>query len=163
VKALVVLALLGCNRPDDPRLEPPAPPPQQAPPAPRKLQPADRTITYDPYAVGVDAEPEEARLPPTPPGQLDAERGKLIVAELNELCGDIWCEGEYNFTFTSMTCVRGACQLAFKAKHYESDKAFTDTIKFDFFDRAADADGATQKLHRAIGDAIRVWERRHKR
>jgi hypothetical protein len=37
----------------------------------------------------------------------------LVVDELNEACGDWWCKGEFEYTFTGCTCNFETCTIAF--------------------------------------------------
>lgn len=34
---------------------------------------------------------------------LSEAQEQFVVADLNDICGDAWCEGEYNINFTSIT------------------------------------------------------------
>src|SRR5688500_6059536 len=53
---------------------------------------------------------------------LSAEQSAEIVDYLDELCGDTFCEGEFDYDFDSFTCDDAKCTLSFSAKHYESEK-----------------------------------------
>jgi hypothetical protein len=78
---------------------PPARPPAAAPPPAAASSPA-----LDPTA------------PPT------AEELARAVHELNEACGDVWCEGEFDYRFQTLTCSAGACTLQFLARHESVDE-----------------------------------------
>ena len=43
-----------------------------------------------------------------------AERSEVILA-IDDICGDSWCEGDYNFKFTKLACdkINKSCELSF--------------------------------------------------
>jgi len=130
-----------------------------------RLQPGvDDRLYVEPRAQ-VAAEPDQPALPPSPPatkpGELDAAAGKVMIGELNELCGDTWCEGKYDWTFKSLTCRDGTCTLGFSAKNTDTDKVFDDKLRFRFRARAFDGDGPTAEFYEAIAEAIASWVRSH--
>ena len=48
-----------------------------------------------------------------------------LVQEIDNICGDTWCEGDYNFSFNSLTCdfSLGECEMKFEVIDtlYDSD------------------------------------------
>ena len=85
------------------------------------------------------------------------------VAELNALCADTWCEGSYQYKFTTLSCDEGrGCALAFTAtgnkKTYDSMVVVTgftalrpDPLKDFVFEGSFDE---------AVGTALAKWEAR---
>jgi hypothetical protein len=58
-------------------------------------------------------------------GGYTAEDLSNRVDELNELCPDTFCEGEFNYEFKSLVCdAPKSCVLSFTANKHESKKAF---------------------------------------
>lgn len=56
-----------------------------------------------------------------------AER-KEVVRAIDDVCGDTWCEGEYNFKFNDFTCDKNThtCELNFQ--FIRSDNAEVETF-----------------------------------
>ncbi len=105
-------------------------------------------------AAGEKAQPEPGRAP-------SDEDLKGRLADLNDLCGDTWCEGEYDYKFTKLVCEGKSCDLSFTAKHYEGKKAFEATVKVTgFTDVVPDEDGSFDE---AVGEALMKWEQAPKK
>ena len=41
---------------------------------------------------------------------------QLLLAEIDSVCGDTWCEGDYNYGFISIQCSAEGCSLNFTMK-----------------------------------------------
>ena len=93
--------------------------------------------------------------PPPPPEKLRA-----ALAELNELCVDLWCEGDYEFTFKKLECTSAiACTLSFEAVHDESDRSTVASLALTGFGAILDSEGyPTETFENAVNDAIAEWE-----
>ena len=50
-----------------------------------------------------DAEPTSEDLTKAK-NDLTAKQAKLVVQELNDICGDTWCEGDYSWDFSKIVC-----------------------------------------------------------
>jgi len=100
------------------------------------------------------------------------------VEVLNELCGDTFCEGEFDYRFQSLSCETDHCTLKFTAKHYDSPEdapyeehsvevAVTGEVmecnrwEHRGGDEVCTGRGLTQPVAQALGDALTRWERDH--
>ena len=47
---------------------------------------------------------------------LSQAESELLVREIDNICGDTWCEGEFNFAFHELTCdfKLGECEFRFE-------------------------------------------------
>jgi len=98
------------------------------------------------------------------------------VEMLNELCGDVWCEGEFDFRFQEITCVDAACTLSFEAKHYtaaEHEPYLTSTVSVAGIEDLVECDswtlvagaeicdgrGLSGSWVERMSEALRAWER----
>ena len=51
----------------------------------------------------------------------------VVLKAIDDICGDTWCEGDHNFRFDRLECVRGCagdsghCQLVFRVFSYDTD------------------------------------------
>ncbi len=47
------------------------------------------------------------------PNRLTAEQKEEVLTALNDICGDTWCEGEFNYSFNKMDCnlAKGKCTI----------------------------------------------------
>ena len=107
-------------------------------------------------AAGCKQPPEKPAGPPPPP----AEQLQSVLAELNELCADTWCEGGYDFTFQKLECSSAvACTLSFQAAHDASGKSTLASLALTGFDAVLDSEGyPTEMFENAVNDAIAEWE-----
>ena len=101
------------------------------------------------------AEKAAAPTPPLPPDKLN-----LVLAELNELCIDLWCEGDYDFTFRKLECSsETACTLSFEAAHDETGRSTMASLALTGFGAILDSEGyPTETFENAVNDAIAEWE-----
>ncbi len=91
-----------------------------------------------------------------------AEDLKGRLSDLNDLCGDTWCEGEYDYTFTGLACEKkNRCVLSFTAKHADSGKSYQTKVDVSgFTDVVPDEDGGFDE---AVGEALGKWEKSSKK
>jgi hypothetical protein len=125
---------------------------------------ADHRLSTDsPARPAPPAQPTEPAqlLRPLDADHVDVAAGTSVVNELNELCGDTFCEGSYDWIFKSLACRAGQCTLAFTATSAATERVFDDKIQFPFRGRIGDADGLTEKFTIAVGRALAAWERKH--
>lgn len=85
--------------------------------------------------------------------------GASIVAALNEICGDAWCEGEWDYTFTDVSCDPAPCRVTFDARR--GRRTVHDTVVVDGVNVAGDQDGPTDQFAERFTDVLMRWERRH--
>ncbi|MBL8919191.1 MAG: hypothetical protein JNJ54_10050 [Myxococcaceae bacterium] len=77
------------------------------------------------------------------------------LSMLNELCGDTWCEGEYNYNFKKLDCPEATkCVLSFDAKDSKG-KSFAAQVPVVGF-KALDDEEAT--FVGAVSDSLLKWE-----
>jgi hypothetical protein len=85
------------------------------------------------------------------------------VAELNDLCGDTWCEGSFQYKFTTLSCDEGrGCALAFTATNSENKKAYDSMVIVNGFDALRPDPSKEFKFEgsfdEAVGTALSKWE-----
>lgn len=53
---------------------------------------------------------------------LTNEQKRIVLAEIDNVCGDTWCEGDFNYEFTFLKCddIKKSCTLEFSS-YYHSD------------------------------------------
>ncbi len=87
---------------------------------------APKTAKAAPSAPAAAEEPDDGEADLTVgKGGYTAEDLSNRVDELNELCPDTFCEGEFNYEFKSLVCdAPKSCVLSFTANKHESKKAF---------------------------------------
>jgi hypothetical protein len=100
------------------------------------------------------------------PGELDqAIAGEFVIDVMNELCGDTYCEGAYEWTFKTLSCKAGTCTLAFLATHHDTNKKFDETVEFAFKGVPLEGEVAvpTTELNEAIYNALKGWQAKGKK
>lgn len=75
-----------------------------------------------------DAEPTTEDLTKAK-NDLTAKQAKLVVDELNDVCGDTWCEGDYSWDFSKIVCDFGKKTCTFTVKI--TDPGTDDSTKDD--------------------------------
>jgi hypothetical protein len=51
----------------------------------------------------------------------------VVLKAIDDICGDTWCEGDHNFSFDRLECVKGcagqagSCRLTFRVFSYDTD------------------------------------------
>ncbi len=89
------------------------------------------------------------------------------VADLNDICGDTYCEGRFNYQFTTLTCADAThCVLAFTAKDSEhAGKLLTSEVEVTGFS-SINQDGKEYvyegSFDEKVGDALGAWEQNPK-
>ena len=135
-----------------------------------------QAVQYDTSAVANTAVLNELLAPAAPaaPGAAPAPTGQApaaptgpyasVLTELNDLCGDVWCEGEHDYTFTSLACEGTTCQLGIDVRDYDEN---TDalgapahhTLQLTHVTAVTDRDGMmTQSFNNAVNAAINAFE-----
>ncbi len=149
---VVTAALCGCN---DGKKDEKAAPSASAKPAP---------------AAKATAEPE-AEAKPTKPAKtagvkvadLKPADNKQIVENLNEICPDTHCEGEFNWEFKTFACEEKKCTLSFVATGHTNKKKHEDKITFEYDGEVLDADRVeTDTFTEKLNEAILGWETKHR-
>ncbi|MCC6333454.1 MAG: hypothetical protein IT380_05655, partial [Myxococcales bacterium] len=129
-----------------------------------------RSLNAAPAAAPVAAaEGEEA--PAAPSAEAAAADGAPYSAEqlaervdyLNELCPDTYCEGEFDFKFTKLSCdAKDSCELSFTAQKYDNHKKFTSAVAVKGFDKLVLADADDFKwegsFDEKVSNALLDWE-----
>ncbi len=54
---------------------------------------------------------------------LSATQAQALLTEIDNICGDTWCEGDFNFSFNSLVCdfTKGECTLDYEFIDYYFD------------------------------------------
>ncbi len=111
------------------------------------------------YKLEIRSDAAGAAVAGAPPGDDLMAR----VAELNELCGDTWCEGPFNYKFTRLSCdgARG-CALAFTASNAGAHQNYDSVVIVSGFTALrVDPSKAYQyegSFDEAVGKALSKWE-----
>jgi len=157
---LALFVLLGgcCRGKSSDQPVPVVAPPAAAPAATESQPPAPAPAPAPAPQAGA------AKEAPAPEGSgvYKAEELKGRIADLNDLCGDTWCEGEYDYTFTGLTCEKkNKCVLSFTAKHADSGKSYQTKVDVSGFTSVVpDDDGGFDE---AVGEALGKWEKSSKK
>lgn len=116
-------------------------------------------------------------MPPTPPpltgpalgpDGLPTEGARAhVVAEINELCPDTFCEGDFDWVFDSLACRPDACTLSFHARYYEAGSpVLVDHVEITGWTRVVDDLNGTLAISEpfwaATCEAISTWEDAHR-
>jgi hypothetical protein len=81
-----------------------------------------------------------------------------IVEMLNEMCPDTYCEGEYDYRFTTLACAGAHCDLAFTASR-EGSAAIPASMRIpSAFLRNEDGD-LGEEFYDSVADGLAAWER----
>jgi len=69
----------------------------------------------------VDVEPLEATEAELQTSDLTNEQAAVALKLLDDICGDTWCEGEYNWHFPKIACrfAKSTCTLSFRVTTYD--------------------------------------------
>jgi hypothetical protein len=91
----------------------------------------------------------------------------LVLKAIDDICGDTWCEGDHNFSFDRLECVKGCgghagrCQLTFRVFSYDTDletgPTYTRSCRtpgFTGFDSLVETFGDYHSLRPAYYDAL---------
>ena len=91
----------------------------------------------------------------------------VVLKAIDDICGDTWCEGDHNFSFDRLECVKGcagragACQLTFRVFSYDTDletgPTYTRSCRtagFTGFDSLVETFGDYHSLQPAYYDAL---------
>jgi hypothetical protein len=115
------------------------------------------------YALEIrsDAVPVEGAVAAAKVGAGDDLAGR--VAELNELCGDTWCEGSFLYKFTTLSCDEGrGCALAFTATNSDTKKSYDSMVIVKGFTELRPDPSKEYKYEgsfdEAVGIALGAWE-----
>ncbi len=93
---------------------------------------------------------------------ITADQAKAVIKEMNELCPDTWCEGEFQWTFKTLECQPKKCKLSFSAKKEKAKAAQDDAIEIAYDGEILDASGSmTDPFQEALNKAIDAWETAH--
>jgi hypothetical protein len=59
---------------------------------------------------------------PTPPSPAAPGPYASVLAQLNDLCGDTWCEGEHDYRFVAMQCANGQCTVNVEVRTFDPSR-----------------------------------------
>lgn len=101
---------------------------------------------------------EAVPAPPVKQWKLSEADAKAVLMDLNELCPDSWCEGDFDYKFTKLTCEQqNKCRLFFTAKKHEGGKPVDTHVDLSGFDKVLDTEG-TGAFDEALSEALVEWE-----
>lgn len=105
--------------------------------------------------------PVAAPQAPPPSGQYTS-----VIEQLNELCGDVWCEGENDYRFIALACGDERCLLDIEVRRYDAaidglGPPASHTLDLGRVARVEDAPGSgSDELEQAVTEAIARFEGR---
>jgi len=83
-----------------------------------------------------------------------------VVAQLNDMCDENWCAGEFDYEFLTLECGESTCELFFRAER--GGEAFEDSVVFDYDTPLLDEGDLEAGYWERINDAISdEWEPAH--
>lgn len=71
------------------------------------------------------------------------------ISNIDSLCGDTWCEGEYNFIFEEIICRKGNCYIYYVQESeppVEGVCKITDATMSDFDDKMEDGERIADQI-----------------
>jgi len=75
--------------------------------------------------------PDEIGAPAAPAAsRRGADPEATVVAQLNEMCEENWCDGPFDYEFQTLECGAATCELFFAAERDGED--FEDSVIFDY-------------------------------
>lgn len=105
------------------------------------------------------AEPPEDQDTPAAPVASSGEASieATVVAQLNEMCEENWCAGEFHYEFLTLECGESTCELLFRAER--GSEKFEDSVVFAHDAPLLDGGDLEAGYWERINDAISdEWE-----
>jgi hypothetical protein len=100
-------------------------------------------------------------------GALTEQQEAVALKAIDDICGDTWCEGDHNFSFDRLECVKGcggqagSCRLTFRVFSYDTDvetgPTYTRSCRtsgFTGFDSLVETFGDYHSLQPAFYEAL---------
>ncbi|MEW5743626.1 MAG: GIDE domain-containing protein [Myxococcota bacterium] len=114
-------------------------------------------------AAGEEAPAPAAEAAPADGAPYSAAQLAERVEYLNELCPDTYCEGEFEFNFTKLTCdAKDSCELSFTAESHDTHKKYTSAVAVKGFDKLVLSDSDDFKwegsFDEKVSNALLDWE-----
>jgi hypothetical protein len=115
-----------------------------------------------PVAAADSAKADEEAAPAAAGPYTEAQLTERI-ASLNEICGDTYCEGSFEYEFKKLTCLdEKHCVLAFTATHHEKKKPMDVELPIGNFKSLTISDTEEYvyegSFDEAVGNALMKWE-----
>lgn len=106
----------------------------------------------------VEMPPEDQDTPAAPVASGgEASIEATVVAQLNEMCEENWCAGEFRYEFLTLECTESTCELFFRAQRGSDE--FADSVVFDYDAPLLDEGDLEAGYWERINDAISdEWE-----
>ncbi len=80
-----------------------------------------------------------------------------VVAQLNEMCEENWCDGPFDYEFLALECGESSCELFFRAER--DGERFEDSVVFDYDEPLLDEGELEAGYWERITDALLdEWE-----
>ncbi len=79
------------------------------------------------------------------------------VAQLNEMCPENWCMGDYQYEFLEIACAGASCTLSFTAER--DGESLDGTVELDYDEPLIDEFGDLEPGYfERVTDALDEWE-----
>jgi hypothetical protein len=101
---------------------------------------------------------------PQAPAPAAPGRYASVLEQLNELCGDVWCEGENDYRFIALDCDDQRCRLDIEVRRYDAaidglGPPASHTLDLGRVTPVEDSAGSgSEQLEQAVSDAIARFE-----
>lgn len=128
------------------------------------VKPGDGYMVKGGFSYDFEIRSLTVEAPPQPVADVAGAAGGLPSNEallarlndLNELCGDTFCEGNFDYQFTELKCPEAAtCVLAFRAKDSRTKRSYQAQVAIA---GAAYPFSDDMKFTEGVGEALAEWE-----
>lgn len=99
---------------------------------------------------------------------LTVDQERNLLTEIDNICGDTWCEGDFDFSFEQLDCnfEKGKCQFKYELIWYEYDESYENLLfkinvpaqcTLTGFNRLSDLEenqSYSEKLYESVSDCI---------
>lgn len=79
------------------------------------------------------------------------------ISQLNDMCPENWCMGDYQYEFTQIACTGASCTLTFAAER--RGESYDGAVEFDYDEPLIDEFGDLEAGYfERVTDALDEWE-----
>ena len=131
--AVLLLTAMACGNRAKPAREDAGPAPTPVVVAPPAPAPPDAAPAVDPAERKRECSPEETSgdLPrSTLRNTLSEARVEEVLAAINDVCGDTWCEGHFDYYFHGLRCDTGKRRCDIDVRMYDAERTETEVEPF---------------------------------
>ena len=74
---------------------------------------------------------------------LPADQANNVLNEIDNICGDTWCEGDFDYSFDDFKCdlEKGTCELDFQYIWYEFDENYDEPTETIYVEHSCTIEG----------------------